>query len=480
MKEVSVMSASRSRTWTRLASREWIAPLQWLLLLTLLALAYGTSWGQTATKKAAADTADADGFNVRVVEEGKTTTVTSKDLKQAREEAQRARDEARRLAEETAHLRAKGVIPPEPPDVPETPDLPDINLDSSDNNVVRFGEDITIPEDKVIDGDVVAIGGSVKVLGRVKGDCVSIGGTVSIEGKGVVEGDAVSMGGGVNTADSGSVGGSNVSLGSWEMGGGRHFWPAVGFFGAMSVGVWLITTLIKLALTLFFAWLALLLMRERILHSVEAMTSHFGKAFLYGLLGFAGMVAAIPTGIILIVLVGVLAAVILAITIIGIPLAILVIIAMVFAIIGLVVAAFLAIFVGFLNGSMYLGRRVLGSRPIAAKPLMAILAGMALIAVLDIIGDLLGFVGVVLFHPVSIALGIAAGALAVIVTTAGLGGMVLTRFSPGPGRGFADGAQWWPPSKGAAPAAPAAAPPPPAPASPTAPPPPEGGSSDAP
>ena len=472
------MSASRSRTWTRLASREWIAPLTWFSLLTLLALAYGTSWGQTTTRKpAAADTADADGFKVRVVEEGSATTITSREIERAKREARRATEESRRVEEEMAKLRAKGVIPPEPPDAPEPPDLPDINLDSSDNNVVRFGEDITIPEDKVIDGDVVAIGGSVKVLGRVKGDCVSIGGTVSIEGKGVVEGDAVSMGGGVSTADSGSVGGSNVSLGSWEMGGGKHFWPAVGFFGAMSVGVWLITTLIKLALTLFFAWLALLLMRERILHSVEAMTSQFGKAFLYGLLGFAGMVAAIPTGIILIVLVSVIGAAILAITIIGIPLAILLVIAMVFAIIGLLVAAFLAIFVGFLNGSMYLGRRVLGSRPAAAKPLLAILAGMALIAVLDIVGDLLGFVGVVLFHPVSIALGIAAGALAVIVTTAGLGGMVLTRFSPGPGRGFADGAQWWPPSKGQTPAAP---PPPPAPAQPTAPPPPEGGSSDAP
>ena len=479
------MSASRSRTWTRLAPREWIGPLTWLCLATILALAAGTAWGQTSTKKpAAADTANADGFTVRVQEDGSTstTTMTRRDIERMKREALRAKEEARRAAEAG---KGEGIVPPEPPEPPDLPDIPEIDLDSNDNNVVRFGEDITIPEGKVIDGDVVAIGGTVTVLGRVKGDCVSIGGTVKIEGKGVVEGDAVSMGGGVSTSDSGSVGGSNVSLGSWEIGHGKHFWPTVGFFGAMSVGVWLITTLLKLALTLFFAWLALLLMRERIEHATNAMTSQFGKAFLYGLLGFAGMVAAIPTGIILIVLVGAIGAAILAITIIGIPLAILLIVAMVLAIIGLVVAVFLAIFVAFLNGSMYLGRRVLATRPAAAaKPLFAILVGMALIAVLDIVGDLLGFVGVVLFHPVSIALGIAAGALAVIVTTAGLGGMVLTRFGPGPGRGFADGHQWWPPAKAPAPSAAGPAPGTPAPPPPHAPgapePPVEGGSSDAP
>ena len=47
---------------------------------------------------------------------------------------------------------------------------------------MRFGEDITIPADKVVDGDVVAIGGNVIVYGRVKGDVTSVGGTVELRG----------------------------------------------------------------------------------------------------------------------------------------------------------------------------------------------------------------------------------------------------------------------------------------------------------
>ena len=338
--------------------------------------------------------------------------------------------------------------------------------------MVRFGEDITIPEGKVIDGDVVAIGGSVTVLGRVKGDCVSIGGAVHVKGAGVVEGDAVSMGGGVTTSDSGSVAGSNVSLGSFPNGPDHHFWPMVGIFGAVGTGVWLLTTLLKLALTLFFAWLALLLMRERMLYAVQVMSDRFGKSFLWGLLGWAGMVIAVPTGIVVLILVSVIAIAILAITIIGIPLAILLVIALVLGIVAICVGSLVAIFIGFLNGAMFLGRRILAKNAaLMEKPLVAIMVGLALIFVLNFVGELLKVVGMLVFQPIAIALGIAAGALAAIVTTAGFGAMVLTRFAPGPRGGGFGGSQWWPSSKPA---------PAPAPDEPATAPPASGGSSDAP
>jgi hypothetical protein len=92
---------------------------------------------------------------------------------------------------------------------------------------------------------------------------------------------------------------------------------------------------------------------------------------------------------------------------------------------------------------------VLGRDSIRARnPLLAFLVGAALFAVLQIAGKLIGLVGFVLFHPIAIALGIAAGALAVILTIAGFGAMVITRFASGPRGEGAIGSQWWPPGKG--------------------------------
>ena len=399
---------------------------------------------------------------MRVREEGATSKIAA--AERTRRAVEEAKQAARRVREEA---RASGTpLPPEPPDKPDRPDTPD--FDTSDNDVVRFGEDITIPEDKVIEGDVVAIGGSVTVLGRVKGDVVAIGGSVHIKGKGVVEGDATSMGGGVTTSDSGTVAGSNVSLGGFHVGSGDKCWPMVGFLGAVGTGLWLLKTLLQLGLTVFFAWLALLFARDRMVYAVDVMTHRFGKTFLWGLLGWAAMVIAIPTGIVLLILVSAIAIALLAITIIGIPLAILLAVALVIGIIGICVGALVAVFVGYLNGAMFLGQRILGKRvELAKKPFVAILVGLALIFVIHLAGHLLQLIGLLVFHPLAIALGIAAGALAAIVTTSGFGALLLTRLASGPRGAGAVGSQWWP-SSGPAPAgAPTAAPP-------------TGGSSDAP
>jgi hypothetical protein len=223
----------------------------------------------------------------------------------------------------------------------------------------------------------------------------------------------------------------------------------VGLFGAMGTGFWIFQALVKLALTMFFAWVALLLAKDRMVHAVDVMYRQFGRSFLWGLAGFAGSLVALPAGIITIVLVTAIAVAILAITIIGIPVAILLLVAMVLGIIGLVLALLVAAFLGFLNGAMFLGQRVLGRESARGrKPFLAILVGAALLAVIQIAGKLISLVGFVVFHPIAIALGIAAGALAVILTIAGFGAMVMTRFAAGPRGEGAIGSQWWPPSRG--------------------------------
>lgn len=478
------MRAYRSSARTRVAPQT-LRLLPWLLLLTGLVLAAGRAIGATPTPPKSPTPPDTTGgFRVRVSEEGETSTFKTK------RQEERIRREVERAKREAARIRADL---PKPPDVPDAPDIPDVDLDSNDNNLVRFGEDIVIPADKVIDGDVVAIGGDVTVYGRVKGDCVSIGGQVNVKDKGVVEGDAVSMGGGVATSDSASVGGSNVSLGSpWTH--SHAFWPMVGLFGAVGTGIWLVHTLVRLALTVFLAWLALLLARERLVYAVDTMYERFGRSFLFGLAGFAGSLVALPTAIVLLILVGAIAIAILAITIIGIPVAIVLLLGLILGIIGIVLGLIVAVFLAFLNGAMFLGQRVLGRNTERGKnPLLAITVGVLLITALKVAGKLIGLVGLIVFHPIAIALGIATGALAAILTIAGFGAMIQTRFARGPhGDGLPSGA-WWPrrrPSPAAAPAgapgvvtetpvtgaAYVATPPPPPAATPGV----EGGTSDAP
>ena len=473
------MRASRSSTRARTAP--WIAVPSTAVLLSVLlsvliaAPSLGADPRAEARKaaeqaKAAAARAESlaaateEGFSVRVIEDSKGGKTTRKTI--------RIQGSDKGITIET----------PEPPVPPEPPDL-----DHGDSNdLVRFGEDITIPANKVVEGDVVTFGGTITVLGRVKGTATAIGGSVHVRGNGVVEGDAVSMGGTVTTSDSATVGGSNVSLGAWNMRGFRQWGPAAGVFGLIGAGAWLTQTLFWVLVTTLFAWLTLLLFRERFLHANEALAQRFGMSFLWGLLGWVALVFAVPIGIVALVIFSVIAIVILCITIIGIPVAILLAIGMVLGIIALVAAAGYVAFLGYLEGALYLGRRVLGNRAQTAAPLLAILIGVALIAGLDAAGELIGALSFFLFHPIGMALGLAATFILIVLSTAGLGSLLLTRFSAGPGAGAAN--QWgWTPTP-PAPVPPGAAPPPPAGGMPGAPPagprpstePPEGGTSDAP
>ena len=455
------MRAYRSNVRARLAPGLTKSRLAVLTTLLLLALAATLGLAAVVEKAHAGDSTGVDdgGFSVRVVKEG-------------------------------AKGKTKGRVIPKPPDVPNTPDGADVpdapdtpdapDFDHSNaNDLVRFGEDIEIPVGKVVEGDVIAIGGDITVRGRVRGDAVAVGGAVHVKDGGAVEGDAVSLGGGVSTADSASVGGSNVSIGKLDFGG--HGWnalPALGMFGAIGFGMWIFSTIIEILLTLFFAWVALLLLRDRMLRASEVLAAQFGRSFLLGLLAWAGLVLAIPIGIVTLVIAGAIAIVILCVTIIGIPLALLLVVALVLAIIGLLVGVVLAAFLGYVNGAMYLGRRVLGTRfGASTNALVAILGGLLTVAFLKGLGEVLGTLGFFLVHPFSIAFAIAAGAMAFILTTAGLGAYVVSGFGRG-SRGMGMGSYNWgtspssavPPSPAAppTPAAPQAPPLPPAPGGPEA------------
>jgi hypothetical protein len=421
------MFASRSDVMVRTKSHLWVVAVSFLVLLFAALFAQAPpAQGATAPAKsrakAAADSAARaaesrdEGISVRVVD-GKASTTKRARISHANESTD---DEG----------AAGSVDKSETPDAPDAPDIPE-PPDQHDNDLVRFGQDIEIPEGKVIDGSVVAIGGSIHVLGRVKGDCTAVGGSVSVSDSGVVNGDAVSVGGSTTVSDDGRVLGSNVSVGGWPMHHG-HAGGMIPLMGLVGLGAiaGIVGTFIQLLITLFLAWLCLLLARERMEHAVDRMGAKFGKSFLWGLVAWMAMIVIIPA----IAIVGAIAMVILVITIIGIPVAILLAIALVFALIGAVLGIIVFAFLGYVNGAMYLGRAILARRSpgVAVTPLKAVVVGTILILGLKLVGKLLAFLGLIFVMPIGIALGIASVVLGLVLMTAGMGAMVLTRFQRNP------------------------------------------------
>jgi len=463
------MFASRSDLLVQTKTRPWIAAVSFLILMfaALLVHAPRAQGATSAARNRAKAVADSiaragsrdEGISVRVIEDGKHTV------------SRRARSHhaTTKVTDEDTESSDTTNTPgaPEPPEPPN----------HGDNDLVRFGQDIEISPGQVIDGSVVAIGGSIVVRGRVKGDCTAVGGSVSVRDQGVVEGDAVSVGGSTTTADSAHVGGSNVSVGGWPH--GSHAARMLPFLGLLGLGglaiTGIFTTIVRFLLTVFFAWLALMVARERMVHAVDRIGSDFWRSLLWGLAGWMAMIMAIPT----IAVVCAIAIVILVITIIGIPVAILLAIMMVFALIAAVLGILIAAFLAYLNGAMYLGRRIIARRSpgVALSPLRAIVVGALVMLGIKLMGGLLGMIGVVFVMPLGIAFAIMAGVLLVIFTTAGLGAMILTRFSAGAGSGALAGAGAQPVPAGTG----WYSPPPPPPPPPLGPePPPTGGSSDAP
>ncbi len=87
-----------------------------------------------------------------------------------------------------------------------------VHVDGSGEDIVRFGEDIVVDVDELIDGSVVSMGGDVIVRGRVTEDVVSLGGSVTLEDGSVVEGDAVAIGGKLDRQRGARLDGENVGL----------------------------------------------------------------------------------------------------------------------------------------------------------------------------------------------------------------------------------------------------------------------------
>lgn len=297
---------------------------------------------------------------------------------------------------------------------------------------VRIGGSISVAEGEIIDGDVVAVGGSVAIAGTVRGDVVAVGGSVELSETAIVEGEVTAVGGTINRDPGARVDGrvNEVAFGGPDV----DFHRNVSFTPFDEIGslIGTITFLILLGLLLS---LILLLARRPVEKMEYVVATTPWKAAAVGLVG---QIVFLP--------VLVLSVIVLAVSIIGIPLLILV----PFALLGLMIGTL----VGFTAVAYRVGHWAEARFGWDHKnPYLSLLVGLGFIMVMAFFGSALGIVGGPL-GVFAIILAIIGFAIQYVAWTTGFGALLLTRF--GTRYRWGNGAG---PEAPAAPAAPPAAPP---------------------
>lgn len=219
----------------------------------------------------------------------------------------RPADEVLKLVLEAGALRATfadGVLKVRP-DTVAAPDDPARERKSGRSGDEHKGERVIVGgsarvETNEVVTKVVAVGGSVTVLGHVLGEAVSVGGSVKLHPGARVDGDAVAIGGTVVVQEGARLGGSNVSVGgepvAWIVGLLSPVWASallVSFAWTRALLIFVIVLLVALAFP------------ARVVSVRTFLASRLGVSSLAGLALLLGFVPL---------------CVLLAVTIIGIPL----------------------------------------------------------------------------------------------------------------------------------------------------------------
>jgi hypothetical protein len=306
-------------------------------------------------------------------------------------------------------------VPPAPSVAPiaplEPPSEPRVRRQRSRGERVRIGGSVTVDEDELVTGDVVAIGGSVRIDGEVRGEVVAVGGSVHLGPRAVVARDIVVVGGSLNRADGALVQGEvhevtigNLNFGNWRWGPTPVVWP---WFGRTLA---LMSTLGRIAILSVLAVLVMLLGREYVERTSIRAASEPLKA---GVIGFLAQLLFLP--------VLALTIVILVVTLVGIPLLLL----LPFALLGLAVLALL----GFTAIAYRVGQLV-SSRFgwDATNPYTTTILGILAIVSPLLLARLLALVGGPIV-PMTFAIGVIAFLVEYVAWTIGLGAVALARLN---------------------------------------------------
>ena len=279
---------------------------------------------------------------------------------------------------------------------------------------MRIGGDVTVEEDETISGDVVAVGGAVRVDGDVQGDVVSVGGSVTLGAHATVGGDVTVVGGALHRDPGAEVRGKaqEVSLGGLEFGDWNWRRNPVGRLWSRSMlgsAFAFIGTLARVAVLCLLAVLVVLFGREYMERAGGVAATSSLKA---GAVGFLAQILFLP--------ILVITTVVLVVTIVGIPLLLL----LPFALLAIAVLALVG-FTGVAHNVGGLATSRFGWQD--QNPYAVTVVGVLILMLPVMLSRVVSLGGGVLF-PLAMALGIAGALIEYLAWTVGLGAVALTRF----------------------------------------------------
>lgn len=302
---------------------------------------------------------------------------------------------------------------PEAPD-PPTPTRPRRSRsDRRNGDRVRIGGDVTVDEGEVVEGDVVAVGGAVRVDGEVQGDVVSVGGSVTLGPHAVVEQNVTVVGGRLHRDPGSDVRGKaqEVSLGGLDFGPWTWRRNPVGLWWGSMLGsaFAFVGTLVRTAVLCLFAALVVLFGRD---HMERAGTVAATSSLKAGAVGLLAQLLFLPLLVATIV--------VLIMTIIGIPLILL----LPFVVLGIGIIAL----IGFTGVAARVGALVVGRLGWSDQnPYAVTMVGVVMLMLPVVLSRLASLGGGILF-PLTMTLGIVGFLVEYAAWTIGFGAVTLMRF----------------------------------------------------
>lgn len=304
-------------------------------------------------------------------------------------------------------------------DNPVVPRLPSENAITKGNLTIEAGRTVT--------GPIAVYDGTLTVLGRVEGDAIALGGNVVLGAGGVITGDAVAVEGEVRR-EGGSIGGDARTLGGVL---GRDALAPAARAESRSAASGVSLALSWLCVLLVIGIGVLVFAQPYLEGVVDTLETRFWRSFFVGI---AGVLAAFPLLILMIVA--------LAVTVIGVLLIPFAIVAYILALAGLVTMGFVAI--ARLTGGA-LGSDAVRRLSARGSALRGVIIGTVLLLAIWIAAAALSGVPVL-----GLSLRAIAATITFVAVTAGLGATILsragTRRAEAPAAKPADPAVWQTPT----------------------------------
>ncbi len=267
------------------------------------------------------------------------------------------------------------------------------------NDLVRFGEDMHIPYYQLVRGNVVVIGGDLRIDGKVMGDVVNIFGRTTLSSSAIVNGEVVTVMGTLKRSEEAVIGGETIQVG------GESFpvvlWPFAAFGSTVVRVIGRVVTFVVMAMLLL---IVVFFLRDRMKRASTLVFGSFLKSLGVGFL-------VVFVGSILVVVM----AVILAITIIGIPVSILLILSL----IALIV-------IGYFVAALSLGEFLCAKLNIQTDtPIVQSLIGLFALALLGLVASIMFFNPFLM--PVRVLLRSVGAFINFIAVLTGVGAFVLSK-----------------------------------------------------